>query len=148
MTLSQNPPASLMHTRRVLKIVQDHSNEPLLQNVPAMAQEGNMSNFPSLYNRRRILKIGLAGIAVVPVLGRFASAQESQVDENDTLAQQLHYKHDATQAQDPKYQSGQLCETCQLYQGQAGEEWGPCPLFQNKLVNAKGWCNAWVPKSG
>lgn len=108
-----------------------------------------MLNKPADGNRRRLLKLGVLGIAATPVLGRLVLAQEAQpVEETDAVAQQLSYKHDADQATDPKREPGQTCANCQLYQVKDGGEWGGCPLFQEKLVNAKGWCNAWVPKAG
>ncbi|HUH40436.1 MAG TPA: high-potential iron-sulfur protein, partial [Castellaniella sp.] len=35
---------------------------------------------------------------------------------------------------------------CQLFQGKAGEDWGPCPIFGGKQVSAKGWCSAYTKK--
>jgi len=35
------------------------------------------------------------------------------------------------------------CASCQLYKGSSRAEWGPCPVFSGKLVNARGWCSAW-----
>ena len=106
-----------------------------------------MSN-PSVDSfRRRLLKLSLLGIVSAP-FSRLVPAQGTQVDEADPTAQQLNYKHDASQVSDPKREPEQFCDNCQLYQAQAGDEWGGCPLFQDKLVHSKGWCNAWVPKSG
>jgi len=33
-------------------------------------------------------------------------------------------------------------------QGADGEQHRPCNIFPNKLVNADGWCSAWVKKPG
>ena len=98
-------------------------------------------------NRRSLIKLSLLGF-VAPVLGRLTPALAAeQLDEAAAMAQQLNYKHDASQATDPKRKPDQFCDNCQLFQGKAGDEWAGCPLFQDKLVNAKGWCNAWVPKA-
>ncbi|MBK5051615.1 high-potential iron-sulfur protein [Paraburkholderia domus] len=47
----------------------------------------------------------------------------------------------------PKYQTGQVCANCQLYQGKPGSANGPCPIYDGKLVNAKGWCSAYLKKT-
>jgi hypothetical protein len=97
--------------------------------------------------RRQFVKAGIAGLAGVAlsreVLTRTAMAQE-QLDENDPQAQALKYSHDGSSAT----AENQTCANCQLYTGAADAEWGPCSIFPNKLVNAKGWCSAWVVKSG
>ena len=33
------------------------------------------------------------------------------------------------------------------FSGKAGAADGPCSIFGGKLVNAKGWCTAWVKKA-
>jgi len=104
---------------------------------------------PSRDARRRFLKLMAAGAAAVPASAlavRRARAQE-RVDPESTLAQQFGYVHDAAEvdsAQWPTYEEGQICANCQLYQGAEGEEWGPCPIFQNNLVHTDGWCQSWV----
>lgn len=97
-------------------------------------------------SRRRFVKLSAIGVASVPLWGRVALAQE-RVSEDDDIAVSLHYKHDVADVEHDSYQEGRNCANCQLYQGAEGEEWGSCGVFQNKLVNANGWCTAWVPKS-
>ncbi|MBC8750103.1 MULTISPECIES: high-potential iron-sulfur protein [Paraburkholderia] len=70
--------------------------------------------------------------------------------ENDPTAQALGYKMDASKVdktKSPRYQAGQTCANCQLYQGKPGSTNGPCPTYGGKLVDAKGWCNAYVKKA-
>jgi len=38
----------------------------------------------------------------------------------------------------------ETCGNCDLYSGNDGAIDGPCPLFQDKLVSANGWCTAWA----
>ena len=74
----------------------------------------------------------------------------ANVDEKDPTAASLGYVADATRADKvkfPKYAADQACAGCALYQGTAGAESGPCPLYGGKLVNAKGWCSSWVKKA-
>lgn len=71
------------------------------------------------------------------------------VDQADPQAVALGYVSDATtvdKAKSPKYEAGQLCSNCALYQGAAAEQ-GPCPLFPGKNVAAKAWCNSYVKKA-
>lgn len=70
-----------------------------------------------------------------------------KLDENSAQAKQLAYVHDASTISadsQPRYESGQLCSNCALYQG-GSDPWGACPLFQGKLVKSTGWCNGYAP---
>jgi hypothetical protein len=102
--------------------------------------------------RRRFLKLAAAGMAALPLCGgglaRRARAQE-RVAEDEELAQQLGYRHDASEVDPdewPEYQEGHVCANCQLYQGAAGDEWGPCEIFGGELVAAGGWCLSWLER--
>jgi hypothetical protein len=88
-----------------------------------------------------------------------------RLDENDPDAQALAYTHDAAEVdpqQHPRFEQGQVCANCSLYQARLGGEvqtgtgqdpadevpgWGGCTLFPGRLVNAAGWCSAWVPRA-
>ena len=101
--------------------------------------------------RRRFLKLAIAGVTA-PLCGglmiRRARAQE-RVSEDDELAQELGYRHDASAVDPsewPTFEEGQICANCQLSEGAEGEEWGPCQIFGGQLVAAAGWCQAWIPR--
>jgi hypothetical protein len=99
---------------------------------------------------RRHFIVLAATIASSPALIGKVRAAPVAVVESDPTAQALGYKADAAQvdkAKFAKYQAGQACANCQLYQGKAGEPSGPCPIFSGKLVSAKGWCSAYVKKA-
>lgn len=102
-------------------------------------------------SRRRLLRLAVAGAAALPLarlgLAGRASAQE-RLSEDDAQAQSLSYTHDASTVDHPAYREGSTCANCQLYQGEPGSEWGPCPIFGGRLVNANGWCTAWVKAGG
>ena len=75
---------------------------------------------------------------------------------DDPLAKTLGYEHDGSKvdaAKFPRKTDEQLCENCMLAVGETksvdGQEgkWVPCSLFQNRLVNTKGWCNSWAKKA-
>jgi High potential iron-sulfur protein len=110
-----------------------------------------MADTVSRQARRRFLELATAGVAAAPLcasLARLARAQE-RVEEDDELAQQLGYKHDASQVDPnewPDYEPGETCANCQLYHGEEGAEWGPCDIFGGQLVNANGWCVSWLEK--
>ncbi len=104
--------------------------------------------------RRRFLRTGLLGVAAVPLAGglvtRRASAQDDmpRLSPDDPAAKALSYTHDASTATgNAAFQEGAHCANCQLFTGESGAEWGPCSAFPGKLVNAQGWCSAWVAKS-
>lgn len=81
---------------------------------------------------------------------RTTSAQPARLAETDPIAVSLGYKHDASKADAKKfttYAAGRNCANCQFYQGKATEAWAACAPVGGKLVNAKGWCAAWVKKA-
>jgi hypothetical protein len=104
-------------------------------------------------SRRRFLRAGVAAVVAVPfarlALGESASAEDlPKLSEDDPQAKALQYKHDASQVDSDERGEGDICANCQLYEGSADAEWGKCSIFPGKLVNAQGWCTAWVPQSG
>lgn len=97
-------------------------------------------------NTRRTFLITAAACGAA--LAGTARAQV-KLDEKDPQAVALGYVHDATKVDTkkfPKYAAGQACATCALYQGKPTDPWAGCPLFGNRQVAAKGWCNSWVKK--
>jgi len=73
-----------------------------------------------------------------------------RLSEDNTQAKSLNYKHiasDVDTSKNPRYQEGQACANCQVYQGNDGDDWGPCAIFAGKAVKATGWCTAYVAVS-
>jgi hypothetical protein len=102
--------------------------------------------------RRSFLKTGSLAVVSAAISGGVgnAAAQGAKVDEKDAQAQSLGYKHDATKvdkAKFAKYQAGQACANCTLYQGKPAVAWGGCAIFPGKQVAGKGWCSAYVKKA-
>jgi hypothetical protein len=100
-------------------------------------------------SRRRFIIVA-ASLASTSIFVDEAQADAPMVSESDPTAQSLGYKADASQvdkAKFAKYQAGQACANCQLYQGKPGDASGPCPIFAGKQVSAKGWCSAYVKKA-
>ncbi|MDW8479605.1 MAG: high-potential iron-sulfur protein [Xanthomonadales bacterium] len=105
-------------------------------------------------SRRRLIRLAVVGLAAAPLLPRLvgeARASLPRLEETDPTAAALGYRHDTTQVDQAKYPNhrpDQNCANCNLVQGAEGEAWRPCAIFPGKLVNANGWCAAWVKKAG
>jgi len=70
---------------------------------------------------------------------------------DDPQAKSLSYVEDATtidSARLPRYQAGQDCSNCALFQDKDGAEWAGCSIFPGKLVSAAGWCSVYAPRPG
>jgi hypothetical protein len=82
------------------------------------------------------------------------TAMLPRLDESDTMAQALGYKHDAAQVNaqqfpsraDPK-SANEFCKNCVHFQAPPDKQWAPCTIFPGKLVNADGWCSAWAAQA-
>ncbi|CAN5252225.1 high-potential iron-sulfur protein [soil metagenome] len=106
-------------------------------------------------HRRRFIAGVVAGGVVLPsaraLLGAKAFAEDealSKLELDDPQASALAYTHDAGTAEGhPAYAEGELCSNCMHIQGNEGDAWRPCAIFPAKLVNAGGWCSAWVAKA-
>lgn len=108
-----------------------------------------MSN-STKFTRRDVLAAGGAIIAS-SIIARSATAQD-KVTEDDPTAVALGYAHDASAVDTAKWAkragpegAKQFCNNCALYQDN-GDGWGACSIFQGRLVNGDGWCNAWIAK--
>ncbi len=102
-----------------------------------------------LASRRQFMMIA-ASLVSTCMLSNKSWADTPVLSESDSTAQALGYKTDASQVDKtkyPKYQTGQVCENCQLYQGKPGSVNGPCPIYGGKRVDVTGWCSAYVKKT-
>jgi hypothetical protein len=98
--------------------------------------------------RHFVLTLPAAALSLIAIRG--ASAQATRLEETDAIAVSLGYRNDASKVdakQFPAFAAGRNCANCQLYQSKPGEAWGACGAVGGKLVNAKGWCVAWVKKA-
>ena len=97
--------------------------------------------------RREFLAI-TGGLALIPLINMPVVAAE-KLPLDDPAAKALRYVEDASQASGQTDKMGvagadQLCSNCRFYTAPDGD-FGPCTLFQNRLVAAKGWCTGWIP---
>ena len=108
-----------------------------------------MNKHASQVSRSRFIKISTIGVAAAPFANALFSGTAQAIDavsESEPTATALGYKADATKAGNRKDNTA-VCSNCTLYSGKPGASDGPCSVFGGKLVNAKGWCTAWVKKA-
>jgi len=111
-----------------------------------LAPRQKMTFKVSITRRVFMVKTVAASCATFSVLS--AQAQ-TMLLESDAPAKTLGYKADTSKIdrkQQPRYEAGQICSNCSLYQGAANSNSGGCPLFPGKQVAAKGWCSAYAKK--
>ncbi len=99
-------------------------------------------------NRRRALKLVVAGAVAVPIANLATRSNAiagdlPRLSEDDRTAKALSYVHDAKRAPAGKRRDGTYCRNCNLIQGKNGT-WRGCGLFPGKAVNENGWCVGWV----
>ena len=97
---------------------------------------------------RRKFLAATGGLALIPLISRLVMAA-GKVPLDDPTAKALKYVEDASLASGRVDKMGvagadQLCSNCRFY-SQPNDGWGPCALFQNRLVAGNGWCTGWVP---
>ncbi len=105
----------------------------------------------SKIGRRTFMQVSAAATAGALLhTSRDAVAQDAEkLDPADPTAQAFKYVHDAAEVDPADFlqpQAEQNCANCMLIQGNEGDEWRPCPIFQMKLVASAGWCTAWAAK--
>jgi hypothetical protein len=104
-----------------------------------------MKKMQPIASRREFLRKAGTGTVLVVMGGTMAPQIASagghlpKVDPNEAQAKALEYTHESSKAD-------QRCNNCQLWQG-GDKDWGGCPIFPGKEVNAKGWCKSWVKKT-
>ncbi|OJF69780.1 high-potential iron sulfur protein 2 [Alteromonas sp. V450] len=91
-------------------------------------------------SRRNFLKLSGSTVIGLTLGGVALRAQaQEQLSADDPTAKALNYTPASTV-------EGSNCANCMYVQGADGEQYRPCNIFPGKLVNANGWCSAWVKK--
>lgn len=94
-----------------------------------------------MQSRRTFIQImPVAGAALLASQKALAARPADAMDPKAAQAAALKYVEKTPDA-------AKKCNTCQLFQGKAADEWGACPLFGGKKVAGQGWCSAWVKKA-
>jgi hypothetical protein len=96
--------------------------------------------------RRLLVNAVGSGIVAFPILSllgstRLQAADHPKLDPDDAVAKSLNYTHESAD-------TARRCAGCQFYTGAKGEDWGPCVIFPEKLVNANGVYNSWYARAG
>lgn len=126
-------------------------------------------------NRRKSLKLisSLPLLAAFPALAAEKATKEAKkaapaakakggaknlIDEKDTLAAAMQYKHDASKAGPIRSDKKAFCSNCVKYNvcmdgdktckplkkaDLAKSDAAPCQIFKGKVVKSKGWCLSW-----
>ena len=113
-------------------------------------------------NRRNVLKLALAGVVAGKTVLKTAVAQAAAKIVNgmdaktpDPKAKNFNYYADVANVPDKLVEPKKAlakgrpinCSTCILYKEHSKEGYGLCPpLFQQNLINDKGYCTTWNPK--
>jgi hypothetical protein len=97
--------------------------------------------------RRRFLRGALAAASAVPMAGLIARPAWAEDRERAEEGHAWDYVSDASEATDHEaYEEGAVCANCIFWTGEVEDGYGGCqhPDFEEVLVNAEGWCAAWV----
>lgn len=100
------------------------------------------------YSRRHLLGQALLG-SLAGLVCESSEAMAAKLNSNDPQAFALGYVENAGKVdvkRFPGYKAGQTCANCMLIRLQYGF-YRPCSVFPKNVVNANGWCSAWVPKT-
>lgn len=87
--------------------------------------------------------------AAAPAPAPANSAAMPKLSVDDPQAKSLAYVEDTAtidSARQPRFQAGQACSNCALFQKKDDPDWGGCSIFPGKLVKAAGWCSVYAPK--
>ena len=101
--------------------------------------------------RSFMMTLAASGAALAATRAAAQAASAAPVlTEADPQALALGYKADNTKvdkAKFPQHAAGQMCSSCNFYQGKASDAMAPCQLFAGKQVSGKGWCSAYAKKA-
>ena len=103
--------------------------------------------------RRRFLGYA-ALLALTPLAANQAHAQAKapakalpKLPLDNPQAKALAYAESTAGLKHPVFKAGSNCANCNFYKGAKGPAFGPCLLFPQHSVAAKGWCSGWVKKA-
>lgn len=102
-------------------------------------------------SRRRFIVRTAVAAAAMPLAARLLNSPAHAADlppvpADNPTAVALAYAEDVATVKHPSLKPGSNCANCQFYTAPADAARGPCTLFPNYSVAAKGWCSAWAAK--
>jgi len=86
-----------------------------------------------------VLGVGASGLVARPLRAADEQPLVTEIPANQAMVSALRYVNESTTA-------GQACAGCVLYQAGASGR-GKCGLFQQGVVDARGWCGSWTAKA-
>lgn len=100
-------------------------------------------------SRRLFLRGAVLSAAVIPVAGLGLKVSSKAFAQDMPHAEDGHaldYVNNAPDSNHERHEEGQQCQKCVFWAGDPQNGWGRCnhPQFSNVLVNANGWCSAFV----
>jgi len=98
-------------------------------------------------DRRRFVKIAFASVAAAPFANALLAgnaAAQTVLSETNPQAKALNYVTDATKSTMRKDAKAH-CDNCNFFTARSGGKDGNCAILGG-IVDAKGWCTAWVAK--
>lgn len=135
--------------RRFLKLV--GGGAVLMPIVGLSACSGGEDKAPAAATPKAETKPAMDAPKAAEEAATAKSSGMPQISEDDPQAKSLGYVHDASSidsAKQPRFQAGQACSNCALYQGKASDEWAGCSIFPGKAVAGAGWCTVYARKPG
>lgn len=100
-------------------------------------------------NRREFIKtcVVLGAVYQEMFYSQSALAAPRLVLESDQDAMEIGYVYDShklSAKEAPHYKSGSKCSSCRHFKSEQNSGLGHCQMyFQDRLVNAEGWCAGW-----
>ena len=79
-------------------------------------------------------------LVILTQSGTALAAESLKLDPEHPTAKSLNYVHESQDAD-------RNCLGCQFYTGVKDSDWGPCVIFPDKQVSAKGLCNSWYARA-
>jgi len=98
------------------------------------------------YKRRQFVSTAVISAVCGSLIPALSRAMATKLNPTDPAAAALGYIENATKVDTKKYpahKTGQNCASCALIMLQYSP-YRPCKLFPKNVVNANGWCSAWV----
>jgi hypothetical protein len=112
------------------------------------------------FSRRSFFKMGLASVAVVPLIARVsksfageacptsAPAGKQIASSSEGMGKNLEYVVDANASKNALHKAGDNCAKCKFYNDKlAAGGYAPCAMMGNKFVTSCGWCKSYKAKA-
>ena len=96
---------------------------------------------------RRTFMMQVIATGTALACGTARAAAPKRVEEAESKAASLGYKHDTAQVDAkrfPKHKPTEKCTGCMAWLGKPADAWAECDLMADRLVSGGGWCSSYV----